>query len=100
MYDSSPHLTYHTSINRRSWNITQSWSPVGQEREIFIAPEISAHCQKRETFPVVSHSSSPSFSTQLLKKMAEVKRVKSPQDFMSSSLSFLAAMLPSRSPRS
>lgn len=66
-------------------------SAIGRERGNVIAPGTSADCQKRVTFLVVSHSRFPSssFSTQLLKKMADVKKVKTPQEFMSSSPSFL-----------
>lgn len=61
---------------------------IGRERESVNVPENPVVCQKRETFLVLSHPPSSSFSTQLSKKMADVKKVKSPQDFMSLYLFF------------
>lgn len=52
---------------------------IGQKRESAIVPENSVDRQKRETFPVVFHSLSSSFTTQLLKNGRREKGQDSPR---------------------
>lgn len=66
---------------------------IGKQRESVVVPENPADCQKRATFFGRLSSSIFILLHSAFQKMADTKKVKSPQDFMSAFLSFLVVVL-------